>query len=97
MLGVEAVDNIVNGAVELTLNYPDFVNGRQNTERRLVEGAQLFGKQPVHNVVAGRRMTGGKTELGGRVETSGKDALNGSAETASPFKDGNTRVLNRNQ
>jgi protoporphyrinogen oxidase len=97
MLGVEAVDNIVNGAVELTLNYPDFVNGRQNTERRLVEGAQLFGKQTVHNVVAGRRMTGGKTELGGRVETSGKDALNGSAETASPFKDGNTRVLNRNQ
>lgn len=44
MLGVEAADNIVNGAVELTLNYPDFVNGRQNTERRLVEGAQVFGK-----------------------------------------------------
>ncbi|KAG7143169.1 hypothetical protein HYQ45_000636 [Verticillium longisporum] len=35
MLGVEAADNIVNGAVELTLNYPDFVNGRANTERRL--------------------------------------------------------------
>ena len=44
MLGVEAADNIVNGAVELTLNYPDFVNGRQNTERRLVEGAQILGK-----------------------------------------------------
>jgi protoporphyrinogen oxidase len=44
MLGVEAADNIVNGAVELTLNYPDFVNGRQNTERRLVEGAQIFAK-----------------------------------------------------
>ncbi|KAI9737379.1 MAG: hypothetical protein M1834_009533 [Cirrosporium novae-zelandiae] len=42
MLGVEAVDNIVNGVVELTLNYPDFVNGRKNTERRLVEGAQIF-------------------------------------------------------
>lgn len=42
MLGVEAVDNIVNGAVELTLNYPDFVNGRRNTERRLEDGAQLF-------------------------------------------------------
>jgi hypothetical protein len=38
MLGVEAVDNIVSGAVELTLNYPDFVNGRQNTERRLAQG-----------------------------------------------------------
>jgi hypothetical protein len=35
MLGVEAADNIVNGAVELTLNYPDFVNSRKNTERRL--------------------------------------------------------------
>ena len=42
MLGVEAADNIVNGAVELTLNYPDFVNGRQNTERRLMEGSQVF-------------------------------------------------------
>jgi hypothetical protein len=45
MLGVEAVDNIVNGAVELTLNYPDFVNGRQNNERRLVDGAQIFAKK----------------------------------------------------
>ena len=45
MLGVEAVDGIVNGAVELTLNYPDFVNGRQNTERRLVDGAQVFAKE----------------------------------------------------
>lgn len=89
MLGVEAADNIVNGAVELTLNYPDFVNGRQNAERRLVEGAQLFGKKAIHgdladrskNVVSGRRMTGGKAELGGRVETAGKEnlAANGSA------------------
>ncbi|KAK8183289.1 UDP-galactopyranose mutase [Phyllosticta capitalensis] len=42
MLGVEAVDNIVNGSVELTLNYPDFVNGRANTEKRLTEGPQYF-------------------------------------------------------
>lgn len=42
MLGVEAADHIVNGAVELTLNYPDFVNGRQNKERRLMDGAQFF-------------------------------------------------------
>ncbi|KKA29120.1 hypothetical protein TD95_005407 [Thielaviopsis punctulata] len=35
MLGVEAADHITSGAVELTLNYPDFVNTRQNTERRL--------------------------------------------------------------
>ncbi|KAK8086976.1 UDP-galactopyranose mutase [Apiospora phragmitis] len=38
MLGVEAADHILNGAVELTLNYPDFVNGRQNGERRLNQG-----------------------------------------------------------
>jgi hypothetical protein len=35
MQGVEAVDNIVSGGVELTLNHPDFVNTRANTERRL--------------------------------------------------------------
>ncbi|KAI0572608.1 UDP-galactopyranose mutase [Pyrenophora tritici-repentis] len=44
MLGVEAVDHVVNGAVELTLNHPDFVNGRKNEERRLVDGAQIFAK-----------------------------------------------------
>lgn len=42
MLGVEAADAVVNGSVELTLNYPDFVNGRVNHERRLVDGAQFF-------------------------------------------------------
>lgn len=42
MLGVEAADHIVNGAAELTLNYPDFVNTRVNNERRLVDGAQFF-------------------------------------------------------
>lgn len=35
MLGVEAADHIVNGAVELTLNYPDLINSRRNGERRL--------------------------------------------------------------
>jgi protoporphyrinogen oxidase len=42
MLGVEAADHVVNGAAELTLNYPDFVNTRVNSERRLVDGAQFF-------------------------------------------------------
>ena len=49
MLGVEAADHIVNGAAELTLNYPDFVNGRANNERRLVDGAQLLGKKGVRD------------------------------------------------
>ena len=100
MLGVEAVDHLVNGAAELTLNYPDFVNGRQNTERRLVDGAQAFGKPKAEkaengNVVVGRRMTGGKTELGGRVENSGKDTLNANGGTATAGKHGNSRVLDR--
>jgi len=42
MLGVEAVDHVINGAAEMTLNYPDWVNGRSNSERRLVDGAQYF-------------------------------------------------------
>lgn len=110
MLGVEAADNIVNGAAELTLNYPDFVNGRQNTERRLVEGAQLFGKNKTKTteladrskkVVSGRRMTGGKAEMGGRVETAGKENLvtrvNGDPnEHRTAAKGGNERVLARN-
>lgn len=49
MLGVEAADNIVNGATELTLNYPDFVNGRVNSERRLVEGAHFIGKKGIRS------------------------------------------------
>ncbi|TKW59866.1 hypothetical protein CTA1_1455 [Colletotrichum tanaceti] len=48
MLGVEAADNIVNGAVELTLNYPDFVNGRKNEERRLAQ-TFAFGALPSHS------------------------------------------------
>lgn len=45
MLGVEAVDAIHSGAVELTLNYPDFVNSRQNTERRLTQNFVLAPPQ----------------------------------------------------
>jgi hypothetical protein len=45
MLGVEAVDHIVHGAIELTLNYPDFVNGRQNTERRLFSHGEIFSNK----------------------------------------------------
>ena len=36
MLGVEAVDHICFGSVELSLNYPDLVNSRANGERSLV-------------------------------------------------------------
>ncbi len=84
MLGVEAVDSIVNGSVELTLNYPDFVNGRVNSERRLVDGAQVFAKEApqAKNVVVARRMTGGKAELGGRAENAARPTLNGVPGTA---------------
>jgi len=46
MLGVEAADHIATGAVELTLNYPDFVNTRANTERRLNQSS-LSAKKAV--------------------------------------------------
>jgi hypothetical protein len=45
MLGVEAVDNIVNGSTELTLNNPDYVNGRLNTERRLFSHGEVFNNK----------------------------------------------------
>lgn len=35
MLGVEAVDKALFGSPEMTLESPDFVNGRRNVERRL--------------------------------------------------------------
>ena len=35
MLGVEAADRAIFGSTEVTLESPDFVNGRRNTERRL--------------------------------------------------------------
>ncbi|KAI9746150.1 MAG: hypothetical protein M1818_000831 [Claussenomyces sp. TS43310] len=52
MLGVEAADHVINGAIELTLNYPDFVNGRQNNERRLVDGSQIFSNKATEKVDA---------------------------------------------
>lgn len=83
MLGVEAVDAIVNGSVELTLNHPDFVNARPNTERRLVDGAQEFSKgASLKNVVVGQKLTGGSAELGGRAENSMNTSLNGVNGTA---------------
>lgn len=39
MIGAEAADNILFGAPEMTLNEPDWVNGRRNTERRLHDAA----------------------------------------------------------
>ncbi len=36
MLGVEAVDHMNFGSVELSLNYPDMVNSRKNNERSVL-------------------------------------------------------------
>ncbi|KAH7320117.1 UDP-galactopyranose mutase [Stachybotrys elegans] len=49
MLGVEAVDAIALGGVELTLNYPDFVNTRKNTERRLNQTFATSKDLPLRN------------------------------------------------
>lgn len=35
MIGVEAADNVLFGGLEMSLENPDFVNGRRNVERRL--------------------------------------------------------------
>lgn len=74
MLGVEAVDHIVTGAVELTLNYPDFVNSRQNNERRLAQ-VFAFASAPANN--------GGSTELLSRDRASSKVSTNGHSRKSS--------------
>ena len=68
MLGVEAADNIINGAVELTLNYPDFVNGRVNAERRLVDGAQAFKKKSNTSEDETRQRSGSKSLTNGHAK-----------------------------
>lgn len=78
MLGVEAADNIVNGAVELTLNYPDFVNGRRNSERRLAQTFAFGGAQAQPNGVNGtkeiptRERAASKASAGGHSRKSSK-------------------------
>ena len=80
MLGAEAADRVVNGAAELTLNYPDFVNGRQNTERRLLDGAQFFkSKQGIRTSAMPLRPNG---EAPAQPTPAG--AVNGEASTAAP-------------
>ncbi|KAI5300278.1 AMP deaminase [Ascosphaera pollenicola] len=41
MLGVEAADSCVSGGVEITLENPNWVNGRRNAERRLKSKIQI--------------------------------------------------------
>lgn len=59
MLGVEAADAICNGHVELTLNYPDFVNTRKNTERRLAQSFDYSGSSQTKELPTHKR-TGSK-------------------------------------
>jgi protoporphyrinogen oxidase len=69
MLGVEAVDHIVQGAVELTLNYPDFVNSRKNTERRLT--TSFAYNQPASNGTNGTKELPTRDRASSKVSTSG--------------------------
>ena len=83
MLGVEAADSIVNGAAELTLNYPDFVNGRVNHERRLVDGAQYFKSKvgirtkEVPFKAEGPTLANGNQSLNGHAEKEAQQATGG--------------------
>ncbi|MDI1487488.1 MAG: hypothetical protein OHK93_006758 [Ramalina farinacea] len=87
MLGVEAADHIVNGAAELTLNYPDFVNGRVNHERRLVDGAQFFKSKK------GIRDEGKPFAVGGSNEAKAVNGVvaNGHAKKGSRSSVGGTK------
>jgi len=77
MLGVEAADNIVNNAVELTLNHPDFVNTRQNTERRLAHNFKFSGKSSSNGTAASAK------DLPARERASSKVSSNGHARKSS--------------
>ena len=70
MLGVEAVDHVVQGAVELTLNYPDFVNGRKNTERRLTTSF-MYNNKPETNGTNGTKDLPSRDRASSKVSTSG--------------------------
>lgn len=70
MLGVEAVDHVVQGAVELTLNYPDFVNTRKNTERRLATSFS-YGEKAQTNGTNGTKELPTRERASSKVSTSG--------------------------
>jgi len=70
MLGVEAADHIVNGAVELTLNYPDFVNSRQNNERRLGQSFS-FGSKTSNGTATGSKELPARERASSKAQSSG--------------------------
>lgn len=76
MLGVEAVDHIVTGAVELTLNYPDFVNTRKNEERRLAQTFNYASPAQTNGTTNGT-LTNGTTDLPSRERASSKVSASG--------------------
>ena len=79
MLGVEAVDHIVHGAIELTLNYPDFVNGRQNTERRLFSHGEIFSNKATERAdkAAEAKVVDIRANRAGSVNSANGDTANG--------------------
>ena len=79
MLGVEAVDHIVHGAIELTLNYPDFVNGRQNTERRLLSHGEIFSNKATDRAdkAVAAKVVDIRANIAGSVNSANGDTVNG--------------------
>ena len=75
MLGVEAADHIVNGAVELTLNYPDFVNSRQNNERRLAQSfsyeSRAAASSQANGAASGQKDLPTRERSSSKVQSSG--------------------------
>jgi len=79
MLGVEAVDHMVHGAIELTLNYPDFVNGRQNTERRLFSHSEILSNKATDRAdkAAAAKVVDIRANRAGIVNNTNGDSANG--------------------
>lgn len=71
MLGVEAVDAIHSGAVELTLNYPDFVNSRRNTEKRLTQSFTFAKAETNGNGAPKEEKLPTRDRASSKVSTSG--------------------------
>jgi protoporphyrinogen oxidase len=89
MLGVEAVDAITSGAVELTLNYPDFVNSRQNTERRLTQSFNFSGSGstvPILSGIGGTVANSASKEVPTRERASSKVTSNGTSHSRKSSK-----------
>lgn len=58
MLGVEAVDNILFGAPELTLTHPNIVNTQKNTSMKYLVPKSIGKMSSAHLTLSGQSAVG---------------------------------------